>query len=221
MRSRSTMGSKGKKPTGPGRPRSTAANQAILRAAFGLFIENGIDGVSIERVAESAGVARTTVYRRWTSKEELIAAAIATERGNPEQAAVAGQIDMIDVRDSLIEALVATVTAPNYRKLAARLVGSVTDYPKLMSVYWRVYLLPRRKVIRGVLERAQADGLINRNHDPEILLDLIGGAIMYQLLVRPGERSTLALRKCLREVVKAFGVEDGHTLRNGPTLPPS
>ena len=73
------------KANGPGRPRSESADRAILRAALEVFVDRGIDAASIEEIAERAGVARTTLYRRWSSKEEIIARAIAETRGNPER----------------------------------------------------------------------------------------------------------------------------------------
>ncbi len=54
---------------GRGRPRDAAADKAILRAALELFIEHGIEGASFEQIARRAGVARTTVYRRWSGRE--------------------------------------------------------------------------------------------------------------------------------------------------------
>ena len=61
---------------GRGRPRDPDIDTAILRAAFELFVERGIDGASIEQIAKRAGVGKLTVYRRWSSKEELLAQAI-------------------------------------------------------------------------------------------------------------------------------------------------
>jgi len=55
-------------------------DQAILRAALELFIEQGIVGASIERIAKRAGVAKTSVYRRWSSREALLAQAIEVAR---------------------------------------------------------------------------------------------------------------------------------------------
>src|SRR5262252_9964938 len=59
-----------------GRPRSPVVDQAILRAALELFVEHGVAGASIERIAKRAGVAKTSVYRRWSSREALLAQAI-------------------------------------------------------------------------------------------------------------------------------------------------
>ena len=60
----------------PGRPRSAQAHRAILDATIELFVESGYEGLSIEGVAARAGVGKTTIYRRWSSKEDLIVDAI-------------------------------------------------------------------------------------------------------------------------------------------------
>jgi AcrR family transcriptional regulator len=195
-------------PNGPGRPRSPAADRAILQAALKLFIKHGIDGASIEQIAERAGVARTTVYRRWSSKEALLAQAMAVARGAPEQRAMASRVASGSLAQRMVDALAETVTAPNYRKLVARLAGSVPNCPALMSIYWTNYLVPRRQMVRELLERARARGLLREDSDPEILLDLIGGAIMYHLLIRPGERTSREMRLYLFKVLGELGLGD-------------
>jgi AcrR family transcriptional regulator len=193
-----------------GRPRSEAADKAILKAALKLFIRRGFDGVTLEEIAATARVARTTVYRRWSSKEDLIAQAIAMERGAPERDVAAESAPSGALRDHLIDTVAATLTAPSYRNMVARLIGSVPDHPELMSVYWRTYLVPRRAPIAAVLERAQIEGLIRDDIDPEIVLDLIGGVVMHELLVRPGKRSAQTLRGYLHRVMHALDLDGQH-----------
>ena len=65
---------------GRGRPRSPEAHLAILTATLQLLGEQGFRGLTIEGVAERAGVGKTTIYRRWPSKTELVAEAIAQIR---------------------------------------------------------------------------------------------------------------------------------------------
>lgn len=65
-------------PTTPakGRPRSQAVSESILEAVLDLIAEHGnVTDVSVEGVAELSGVSKATIYRRWSSKEELVAAA--------------------------------------------------------------------------------------------------------------------------------------------------
>src|ERR1700752_2097437 len=54
-----------------GRPRSEQADRAILQAAAEVLAERGLAGMSIEEVASRAGVGKTTIYRRWTSRGTL------------------------------------------------------------------------------------------------------------------------------------------------------
>ena len=71
---------------GRGRPRSEQAHRAIVEATLTLLDEGGYTALTIEAVAERAGVGKTTIYRRWPSKLELVIEAISELRppGPPE-----------------------------------------------------------------------------------------------------------------------------------------
>jgi AcrR family transcriptional regulator len=66
---------------GPGRPRSANRDEAIVAAAIDELVANGYAGMSIEGVAARAGVAKTTVYRRWAGKDDLVLAALSKVKG--------------------------------------------------------------------------------------------------------------------------------------------
>src|SRR3954469_20871643 len=59
-----------------GRPRSSDAHDAILTSAVALIREVGYDDVTMEAIAQRAGVGKATLYRRWTAKEPLVVEAI-------------------------------------------------------------------------------------------------------------------------------------------------
>src|SRR5260370_27508117 len=61
-----------------GRPRSQEADRAILTAAVDLLASRGLAAMSIEEVAARAGVGKTTIYRRWSSKGLLALDAFVT-----------------------------------------------------------------------------------------------------------------------------------------------
>jgi AcrR family transcriptional regulator len=71
----------------PGRPRSSTAHEAIVQSAVVLFIEQGFEGMSLEAVASRAGVGKATIYRRWSSKEDLVIDAVARVFAEPRMAA--------------------------------------------------------------------------------------------------------------------------------------
>src|SRR5437879_9804631 len=62
--------------SGPGRPRRSATDHAILLATRRILAKGGVHGLTIEGVAQRSGVAKTTIYRRWRSKEDLALAAL-------------------------------------------------------------------------------------------------------------------------------------------------
>ena len=63
-------------PRGRGRPRREGADEEILAVAREMLAEGGYGALNVDAVAERAGVAKTTVYRRWPSKAAMIAALI-------------------------------------------------------------------------------------------------------------------------------------------------
>jgi AcrR family transcriptional regulator len=195
-----------RKTTGPGRPRSESADRAILGAALEVFIERGIDGASIEEIAEKAGVARTTLYRRWSSKEDLIARAIGEMRGDPEQRAVSKRIPLKQLPRVLTDALAEMFTRPEFQKVVARLIGSVPTCPELMETYWSNCLAPRRRLISSLLEQARSQGLIRDDADPELLMDLISGAVIHHTLLRPGRHDREEMRRYLMSVLDELGL---------------
>ncbi|MFB7044424.1 TetR/AcrR family transcriptional regulator, partial [Streptomyces sp. NPDC056294] len=60
-----------------GRPRSTEADEAILEATRAALVELGWSKLTMGDVAGRAGVAKTTLYRRWANKSELVVDAVA------------------------------------------------------------------------------------------------------------------------------------------------
>src|SRR6185503_4398119 len=83
-----------------GRPRDMAAHASILRAAAEILEEGGVTALTMEGVAQRAGVGKPTIYRSWRNAQELaMAALIETQKAQPEQRATASAID--DLRQQL------------------------------------------------------------------------------------------------------------------------
>jgi len=74
-----------------------------------------------------------------------------------------------------------------------------------MAAYWKNYLLPRRATMLALVKIARDHGLVRDDWDPELLLDLVSGAIIHHLLVRPGKRSRSEMRSYLSRVVRELG----------------
>ncbi len=192
----------------PGRPRNPVVDQAILRAALVLFIEHGTGGASIEKIAKRAGVAKTSIYRRWASREALLAQAIETARN-----ATGLTIELIDRTPpeefvKLLASASELLAAPEIRKMLTRLIGSIPDWPRLLEVYRETYLMPRRLAFIRALERVRAAGLLSQHADPETLADMLIGAVIYRLLLgSPADNSPNQLRDHMVRLLHEAGFD--------------
>ncbi|HEY6738197.1 MAG TPA: TetR/AcrR family transcriptional regulator [Actinopolymorphaceae bacterium] len=189
----------------PGRPRDPHADTAILRAAVDVLIERGIEQTSIEQIARRAGVTKVTVYRRWRTKEDLLAQAIESVRADlpTVEADVRAGASLSEVLEHLLPRWGALLAEPRFRLLAARLLAAGPDHPALLEAYRRHHLEPRRERARALLRLAQDSGELDPSADIDVLIDMMEGAIISRLLlstdpVDPGE-ITRYLRAVLRQ----------------------
>jgi AcrR family transcriptional regulator len=191
-----------------GRPRDPVLDTAILRAALELFIAYGIAGMSIEQVAKRAGVGKPTVYRRWATKERLVADAIGAHVGTDLHWPSHDEIQSIPARELVRRNLAAaarTATDPQFRALVAQIYGSAVTHPLLMQTYWDSYILPRRTLVIAMLERAQAEGVIAKDADLDVLVDMLAGAVTYRVL-QPNPPTARQMRRYLESAYRQVGL---------------
>jgi TetR/AcrR family transcriptional repressor of mexJK operon len=86
----------------PGRPKDPQKRAAIVRAARTLFFARGLGAVTMEAVAEAAGVAKMTVYANFPDKETLFEEVIRRESAEVGKSLSVLRADGTDIRDQLI-----------------------------------------------------------------------------------------------------------------------
>jgi AcrR family transcriptional regulator len=184
-------------------------DRRILTAALELFIEGGVGGVSIDATAERAGVTRATVYRRWSTREALLAGALADARTQAE----AGLADwtaapLAELADRLVAILPGILAEPRARALIAHLVGSVPTHPELMATYWEAALATRYEAFEAVIARSVRAGALPSDVDSEVLGDMLAGALLIHLLVRPSPPSAEDIRVYLKRLLRQMRVTE-------------
>jgi AcrR family transcriptional regulator len=164
----------------PGRPRSARSEQAIIDAVLSMISEGvAIETLSVESIAARAGVGKATIYRRWSSKEQLVVDAVASLKlPVPE---VAGE----SVRDDLVTLVSAIArNAPhNYGKLMNCLIPQIARTQELQHWYQQI-IEPRREATRRVLRRGMASGELRADLDLEAILVLLAAPMIVQRTMR-------------------------------------
>jgi AcrR family transcriptional regulator len=167
-------------PAPRGRPRSEAAHQAILTAAIALTRELGYDAVTMDGIAARAGVGKATVYRRWSSKEALVAEAIeelvsrlpVSDTGSTEG----------DLRAMLRDTL-SLYEDPATLHLLTGLIAAMARSPLIASAVRGSMIASRRAANLTVLRRGIARGDLDPSLDVELALDLLDGPLLMRALL--------------------------------------
>lgn len=163
-----------------GRPRSTDADERILAATVATLVARGYDGLSIEAVALTSGVAKTTIYRRWASKSELVVAAVGHLTADlPVDDHGSLRNDLIALVGDLIERLVNTP----FGVLARAMQLAVAEQPALAEAAATGFLADRRADVDVIIDRALARGELAPGADRELVFDLSVGAVFMRFLV--------------------------------------
>lgn len=169
---------------GAGRPRDPRIDSAILTATAELLVQIGYSNLSLAAVAERAGTTKSALYRRWSSKAELVHEA-AFPVAPTALEAPAGDF-AADIR-MMIEATRDVFTTPVVRAALPGLVADMTADAELnarvLARFADLFNLVRVR-LREAVDRGEA----HPDVDPERLIELIGGATMLKMLLSPNEK---------------------------------
>jgi AcrR family transcriptional regulator len=160
-------------------PRVRRSREAVLAATAELLTEVGVHGVTIEAVALRSGVAKTTIYRHWPERSQLVLDAI-DRVAEPCRAPDTGTLrgDLTAILDGLVEALTTSVLGqvmPSLIDAAER----DAEVARLQATWVRA----RRGAVHQALARAEARGEIPAGLDDDLVGSIFGGAAFYRRLV--------------------------------------
>jgi AcrR family transcriptional regulator len=171
------------KPSGAGRPRDPRIDAAILRATADLLVEIGYANLTMAAVAERAGTTKTALYRRWSSKAELVheaafpAAPTAIE--TPPGDIAADMHAMIAAARDVFSSPVVRAALPG---LIADMAVDAELNARVMDRFTRLFIAVRTRLADAVKR-----GEVHPGIDPDRLIEVIGGATLLRMLLRPGE----------------------------------
>ncbi|MFI6695565.1 TetR/AcrR family transcriptional regulator [Streptomyces sp. NPDC050433] len=165
-----------------GRPRSEAAERAILQAVVELLEEGTpLAGLSIERIARTAGVGKATIYRRWSGKEELFVDVL--RHIEPPEPALSGTSGLSDILVSL-ESMRRRGLAQRNSALLHNVFAQMKSHPKLWGAYQNTVMEPRRAAVTAAVRRAVAAGELRADIDAELIEELFVGPMLLRSIHR-------------------------------------
>jgi AcrR family transcriptional regulator len=166
-----------------GRPRDPRIDASILRAAVQLLVEIGYSNVTMAAVAERAGTTKTALYRRWSSKAELVHEAAFPATPTALRAPSGSFADDVG---AMVQATRDVFTTPVVRAALPGLVADMAADPELNARVMQRFAGLFAAVADRV-RQAVDEGDARPTVDADRLVEVIGGATMLRLLLRPSE----------------------------------
>lgn len=160
--------------------RTARTRESVLRAVVDELNDNGYAGATVERVAERAGVAKTTIYRRWGSLDGLLADVMADYAAReipvPDEGSLDGDLHALSAR------VVASLGAPALRAAFGMMVKEAATDPAARELLAR-FLAGRMATMAVIIDRGMARGELPPHTDAAGVLGTVTSVIYYRLYV--------------------------------------
>ncbi len=160
-------------------PRVTRTHHLVLDAASELLAEEGYGGFTVDGVAARSGVAKTTIYRHWPTRAELLAATMACFHECPATPDTGSM--RTDVHLLLKQLAIELAEAPWSRSMPGMLEGAERD--KDLAANQLAIFDAHASALREVLVRWQAKGELRADADLEVAFAALAGPLFFRRLV--------------------------------------
>jgi AcrR family transcriptional regulator len=161
-----------------GRPRDAALDEAIIQAARARLVRDGYSRMTIGDIAADAKVSRPTIYRRWSTKFELVVDAL--DYGFRKQHDMyALDLSQMEARQALVEAVRRLDPAyfnPNAMVLMGNFAGEAIRTPELLGILRQHAVEPRVSLLESVLSQLQERGAVHDDLDKHTIATMCFGS---------------------------------------------
>ena len=172
-------------------------HNAIVEAANTVLATQGFAGLSFEGLAAAAGVSKTSIYRRWSNKGELLLDLYMADVSDPP---VDTDKPFAQALEDYLMLTVVRLENPAWAVAIRSLVAEAQSDEALAALVRQKVVEPRRAAVRRLIDHAFARGELVPRADPDILLDMMFGAMWYRLLLSHAPFD----RAFARELVDSF-----------------
>jgi AcrR family transcriptional regulator len=182
---------------------TTAIRDAVMRE----LAEVGYGRLSIEAVARRAGVGKTAVYRRWSSKLEMVLELVSTVAGQrlplPDTGSLRGDLEM------LLRIAARALQHPMASQIIPDLLAEAARNPQIEQTLQQALRANQRDVGAQLIGRAVARGELPAGADPEVAVDLIVGPLYWRLAVARTPLPKGYLTRMAAAIAAALGTATG------------
>jgi AcrR family transcriptional regulator len=186
-----------------GRPRNPEIDRAVIRATLAVLGESGYARLTLDEVARRAGTTKPAIYRRWSSRQRLVLAALGQRLG--EARAPDTGCTLCDL-DECLKLFVAA-----FRRMPPGVIGPLfadcAGDRELRAAFMTTLFEPPRAAVRETLERAHARGDLREEVDLDLVLDLISSLVHYRALFGHAPTSDVEIERAVEALLQGIAAD--------------
>jgi AcrR family transcriptional regulator len=152
------------------------SRERVLTTAFELLSDNGVGGFTVDEVARRSGVAKTTIYRHWPTREALVIDAcsrISAEQEIPDTGSLEGDVTAI------LSGIARLLGSARWASVLPSIVDVAERDPEFAGIHSRIQR-GHAAPLRAVLERAVARGELPETADRSSIVAALLGPLFYR-----------------------------------------
>ncbi|MDQ6670050.1 MAG: TetR/AcrR family transcriptional regulator [Chloroflexota bacterium] len=152
------------------------SKEVVLGATFELLTESGLGGVSVDEVSRRSGVAKTTIYRHWATRSDLILDAcsrISAEQEVPDTGGFESDVT------ALLTGLAKLLATARWSTVVPSIIDAAERDPELAQIHSRIQM-GHTAPLQVVIARAVRNGEIPASTDPSDLIAALVGPLFYR-----------------------------------------
>ena len=171
----------------PQRRRGTALEDAILEAAYAELTEAGYTAFSMEAVAARARTGKASIYRRWTSKNDLVMDALCAVLPTPEACGIGLELDdsvtTFDAMRGVAQAIARVITSPAGDAMRTIKCEAAAD-PDLARLIDERFQAPRRAALLALLRRGVERGEVRPDAATQLVADVVPAVLTHRVILQ-------------------------------------
>ena len=172
----------------------------VMNTALEILFESGLGGLTIEEITNRSGIAKTTIYRRYASAEEVGIRAIKCtieELEIPDTGSLRG-----DIR-AFYDFFLAITADPGFRRIVLSIMSEAVTKPELRAVHQEMDA-ERQKVIETMIDNGRARGEVTRSLDLQQAMAMIEGPLFVLRVIHDSPIDEHAIEELLDAVCAAL-----------------
>jgi AcrR family transcriptional regulator len=186
-----------------GRPRDPQIDAEVLGATLAVLDEVGYGRLTLEEVARRAGATKPAIYRRWSSRQQLVLAALGRRVG--EARAPDTGCTLCDL-DECLKLFVAA-----FRRMPPDVIGPLfadcAGDGDLRKAFMATLFDPPRAAVKETLERAHARGDLRDDVDRDLILDLVGSLVHYRTMFGHARTTNAEIERAVEALLQGIATD--------------